>query len=400
MKRFIWIACAIFCLYSTASAQKATIDKVVAVIGGNPILLSDLNQQYTLFLNQGNPPNPTIKCYILQQMLAQKLLKQQAEIDSVMVEEPEVDDELDRRMRAQVQRAGGQENLERFLGRSILQYKDELRPDIKEQLISNKMQNKITANISVTPLEVKKYYESYSKDSLPDIGAEVEVGEIVFYPSLTKEEKQKYFDKIEALRVRVKNGEDFGFLARTYSEDTGSAGEGGDLGFFDRGQMVKEFTATAFKLKAGEVSSVFESEHGYHFLQVIERRGEQVHARHILIRPQTPEQSLQRVKLRADSVYRNIQDKKLTFTTAASVHSDNKETKFNGGMILYADNVTQRTTYTPVEKLDPAVFVVIDTMKTGAVSTPVKFTGADGRQGYKLLYLKSKVPPHKANLDQ
>jgi peptidyl-prolyl cis-trans isomerase SurA len=401
MKKFLLIAGGLMCLFLNVQAQKTNLDKVVAVVGSNIILLSDLNQQYAIYLNQGNPADEKAKCYFLQQMLVQKLLKQQAEIDSIMVDDSQVDDELDKRMRYQIQRMGGQERLEQFLQKSVLQYKDEMRPDVKEGLIAQKMQAKITENTNVTPLEVKKYFETYKKDSLPDIGTEVEVGEIALYPKLTKAEKQKYYDKLDAIRLRIKSGEDFSFLAKTYSEDPGSASEGGDLGFFDRSQMVKEFTAWAFKLKAGEMSPVFETENGYHILQVIERRGEQVHARHILIRPQTTPASLERVKLKADSIYKDINDKKLPFFTAASTYSDNKETQYNGGMMLYADNQTARTTFIPVEKLDPAVFVVIDTMKVGNISKPVAFNNPqDGKEGYKIFLLKSKIPPHKGNLDQ
>jgi len=400
MRKFLVTASGLICLFFNVQAQKKNIDKVVAVLGNNIILLSDLNQQYAQYLNSGNPDDDKVKCYILQQMLAQKLLKQQAEIDSVVVEEAQVDEEVEKRMRYQIQRAGGQERLEQFLNRSVLQYKDEIRPDIKEQLISNKMQQKITQDVNITPIEVKRYFDSYKKDSLPDIPTEFEVGEIVLHPKLTKAEKQKFYDKIDALRLRVKSGEDFAFLAKSYSEDTGSAAEGGDLGFFDRTRMVKEFTAWAFKLKPGEMSPVFESEHGFHILQVIERRGEQVQARHILIRPETTLASLERTKLQADTIYKNIVEKKLPFSTAASLYSDNKESQYNGGMILYADNVTARTTFIPADKLDPKVFVVVDTMKVGEVSQPVSFTDPDGKQGYKILYLKSKIPPHKGNLEQ
>lgn len=388
------------CLFTGTQAQKKNIDKVIAVLGSNIILLSDLNQQYAQYLNSGNPDNPAIKCYILQQILTQKLLKQQAEIDSIAVEESMVDEEVDKRMRYQIQKAGGQERLEQFLNRSVLQYKDEIRPDIKEQLISNKMQQKITQDVIITPLEVKRYFDGYKKDSLPDIPTEFEIGEIVLHPKLTKAEKQKTYDKIDALRLRVKSGEDFAFLAKTYSEDTGSAPDGGDLGFFDRKQMVKEFTAWAFKLKPGEMSPVFETEHGYHILQVIERRGEQVQARHILIRPQTTPQSLERAKLHADTIYKSIVDKKLPFSTAASLYSDNKDSQYNGGMLLYADQQTARTTFIPADKLDPKVFLVVDTMKVGDISKPVVFTEADGKEAYKILYLKSKIPPHKGNLEQ
>lgn len=400
MKKILLMAGGLLCLFLNVQAQKKNIDKVVAVLGGNIILLSELNQQYAQYLNSGNPNGDGVKCYILQQMLVQKLLKQQAEIDSVMVDDKQVDDEVDRRMRSSIQRAGGQDRLEQFLNKSVLQYKDEIRPDIKDALIANKMQQKITENVSVTPLEVKKYFDTYKTDSLPDINTEYEIGEIVLHPELTKVEKQKYYDKLDAIRLRVKSGEDFGFLAKTYSEDPGSASEGGDLGFFDRTMMAKEFTAWAFKLKAGEVSPVFETEFGYHILQVLERRGEQVHARHILIRPQTTPASLDRVKLHADSIYNNILTKKLPFSAAASLYSDNKETKYNGGMMLYADNVTARTTFIPAEKVDPKVFLVIDTMKVGEISKPNFFSGADGKDGYKILLLKSKIPPHKGNLDQ
>jgi len=164
--------------------------------------------------------------------------------------------------------------------------------------------------------------------------------------------------------------------------------------------MAKEFTAWAFKLKPGELSPVFETDFGFHILQVVERRGEQVHARHILIRPQTTPASLARTKIHADSIYTNVLTKKLSFSTAASLYSSDKDSKYNGGMILFADNVTARTTFIPADKLDPKVFLVVDTMKIGEISKPVPYTGTDGKEGYKIVLLKSKIAPHKGNLDQ
>ncbi|RDC57438.1 peptidylprolyl isomerase [Pedobacter chinensis] len=401
MKKVFLAATALICLFLNSYAQpgKHNIDKVAAVVGNNIILLSDLNQEYTQYLYQGNPPDESIKCRILQNTLTQKLLKQQAEIDSVMVEDGQVDDEVDKRMRSMMQRAGGQERLEQFLNKSVLQYKDEMRPTIKDGLIAQKMQAKITENINVTPMEVEKYFKSLG-DTIPEFNTEVEIGEIILDPKLTRAEKQRFHDKIEALRLRIKGGDDFGVLAKTYSEDPGSSSDGGDLGFFDRSMMAKEFTAWAFKLKAGEISPVFETEFGFHILQVIERRGEQVHARHILIRPATTPESLTRLKLHADSIYNNIMSRKLSFATAANLYSDNKESKYNGGMMLNAENVQSRTTFIPIDRLDPSVFLVIDTMKVGDISKPDLYTAADGKQGYRLLYLKSKIPPHKANMAQ
>ncbi len=380
-------------------AQNKTINKIVAVVGDNIILQSDIERDYANYILQGNAENPEVKCYLVQQMLTQKILSQQAIIDSVTVSDDDVTNEVDRRMRAFIQRAGGQERLEQFLNRSVIQYKDEIRPDVREQMVSEKMREKITENVAVTPLEVKRYFESIPRDSLPYYNTEVEVGEIVVYPKLTKAEKQSYRQKAEDILKRVKSGEDFGTLARLYSQDPGSAAEGGDLGFFDRTVMTKDFTAMAFKLKPGEFSPVFETEFGFHILQVMERRGEQVRARHILIKIEPSNASLDRTKTHIDSIHRDVAAGKIPFATAASLFSDNNDTKFTGGMLLNTEGVQSRTTYIPTDKLDPQVFLTIDTMKVGSYSKPELFTARDGKQGYRFLYLKSKTQPHQASLE-
>jgi peptidyl-prolyl cis-trans isomerase SurA len=401
MRKFGLVFLSCLLTFTIAQAQRSTLDKVAGVVGSSIILKSDIELQYAQYQAQGGPPDASIKCVILGKLLTQKLLAQQAVIDSVTVSEDDVDGQIDRRMRGMIQRAGGQDRLEQFLGRSVIQYKDEIRADIREQLIADKMQQKITEKVSVTPQEIKRYFEGIPKDSLPSYNKEVEVGEIVFQPKLNKEEKQFYKDKAEGLRTRVKNGEDFGTIARLYSQDPGSAPDGGDLGFFDRTGMVKEFSATAFKLKAGELSPVFESDYGFHFLQVLERRGEQVHARHVLVSPVTTPGSLERAKAKADSVYTLItKNKQIDFSTAASVYSDDKETKYNGGMMLNAENVQSRSTLIPTDKLDPQIALVVDTMKVNSISKPQMFTAQDGKSTYKILYLRSVTDAHKANLAQ
>jgi peptidyl-prolyl cis-trans isomerase SurA len=387
---------------SVAVAQKKhTLDKIAGVVGSGIILQSDIELKYANYLVQGNPPNQAVKCQILQGLLTQKLLAQQAVIDSVEVKDDDVDNDVDRRMRGMIQRAGGQDRLEQFLGRSVLQYKDEIRPDIKEGLIADKMRQKITADINTTPQDVRRFFEAIPKDSLPSFNKEIEVGEIVFQPKLTIAEKEVYRIKAQELLDRVKKGEDFAALATIYSQDPGSAPSGGDLGFNDRTGFVKEFSANAFKLKAGEISPVFETDFGFHFLQVVERRGEQVHVRHILIMPVVTQAALDRAKGRADSVYALLKTlKTLDFSGAAAYYSDNKETKYTGGMILNADNVETRTTYIPTDKLDPQIALITDTMKVGSISKPQLITGQDGKKSYKILYLKSTTNAHKANLTQ
>ncbi|HEY0244572.1 MAG TPA: peptidylprolyl isomerase [Mucilaginibacter sp.] len=397
----------VFLFISTASAQTQVLDKIAAVVGNNIILRSDIESNYSNYLVQGNPPNPSIKCQILQNLVTQKLLAAQAIIDSIEVKEDEIDNEVDRRMRSMTQRAGGDEKLEQFLGRSIIQYKDEIRPDVKELLIAERMRGKITEKINTTPLDVEKFYKAIGKDSLPTVNKEVEVGEIQFDPKLTKAEKDIYRQKAQELLDRVKKGDDFATLAAAYSQDPGSARQGGDLGFGDRSGYVKEFSAMAFKLKAGEISPVFESDFGFHFLQVIERRGEQVHTRHILIIPVVTQESLDRARLKADTVYGlMIKNRKGTttsadvFSGAATFYSDNKDTKYNGGMILNPENVQVRTTFIPTDKLDPQIALVTDTMKVGEISKPILFTDNTGKKSYKIFYLKTVVDAHKANLTQ
>ncbi len=383
------------------TGPKKTLDKIAGVVGSSIILQSDIELQYANFLASGNQPDPSVKCIILRNQMTQKLLAQQAVIDSVTVKDDEVDNELDRRMRGMISRAGGQERLEQFLGRSTIQYKDELRPDIKENMIAQKMRGKITEKINVTPLDVENFFKKLAKDSLPTYNKEVEVGVIQFLPKLTKEEKEIYREKAQELLDRIKKGEDFAALARLYSQDTGSAPDGGDLGFADRNTFVKEFAGWAFKLKAGELSPVFETDFGFHFLQVIERRGEQVHVRHILIIPVTTQASLDRAKAKADSVYGLLTKiKNINFSAAASFYSDDKETKYNGGMMLNADNVETRTTFIPTDKLDPQVALIVDTMKVDEISKPQLITDQTNKKSYKIFYLKSTTDAHKASLKQ
>jgi peptidyl-prolyl cis-trans isomerase SurA len=390
------------------TGPKHTLDKIAAVVGASIILQSDIELSYANYLAQGGQPNDDIKCQILHGLLAQKILAQQAIIDSIDVKDDDVDLEVDRRMRSMEGRAGGQDKLEAFLGRSIIQYKDEIRPDIREGMVADKMKAHITEKLNVTPQDVEKFYNAIPKDSLPTFNKQVEVGEIVFQPKLNPDEKAFYKQKAEDLRNRVKNGEDFATLARLYSQDPGSAPDGGDLGFADRSAYVKEFSAWAFKLKAGEMSPVFETEIGFHFLQVIERRGEQVHTRHILVIPTITQASLDRAKATADSVYKlYMNDKRINpsnaigyFANAAATFSDNKETKYDGGMMQNYSDEQNRSTYIPMDKLDPQVALVIDTMKVGTISTPTLFTESNGKKDYKILFLKSVTDAHKANLAQ
>ncbi len=399
MKKYINLFGAIalvICSIQQTIAQNKLIDRVVATVGSSIILQSDIEMQYAQYLAQGEKPNEDMKCYVLQQLVTQKLLSQQAMIDSIEVSESEVDDNLNRRMQVMVRQAGGKERLEEFLNRSLLQYKEEMRPNISEQLKAQKMQGNIVSAINVTPQEVKRYFEGLNQDSLPKFNTEVEIGEIVINPVLTKEEKEQFKQKAEGYRQQVVNGSDFGTVARLYSED-GSAPYGGELGFATRDSYVKEFSAMAFKLKEGDVSPVFETQYGFHFLQVLQRRGEEVNVRHVLIKTKPTSSSLERAKAKIDSIYDKVIQRKMSFHNAASVYSDNNETKYTGGMIM---NEEDRTGLIPVDQLDRETFVAIDPLQVGEYSKSFLSKDRTGNQIYKFMYLKSRIAPHEANLQQ
>ncbi len=401
MRKFGIVVLSIILFAFAANAQKFTLDKIVAVVGGSVILQSDIELLNAQYVVQGSHPD---KCLLAQSLITQKLLVQQAAIDSIEVKPDDIDAEIDRRMRSMTQRAGGQDKLEQFLGRSVIQYKDEIRTDIQEMLVAEKMRQHITEKLNTTPQDVKDYFNKMPKDSLPTFNKEVEVAEIVFEPKLNKDEKEFYRQKSQDLLDRIKKGEDFATLAIAYSQDPGSASQGGDVGFIDRNTpFVTQYMAWAFKLKAGEYSPVFESpDFGFFFLQVIERRGEQVHTRHILISPAITPQSLERAKGKADTVYNLLlkNNKAEVFSTTAAYYSDNKETKYTGGMILNPENVEVRSTYIPTDKLDPQIALVVDTMKVGEVSKPVLYTDERQKKSYRIFYLKSVTDAHKANLAQ
>ncbi|WP_140937726.1 peptidylprolyl isomerase [Sphingobacterium lumbrici] len=398
MKKYIGLTVLLLTAVFSSFSQERLVDRIVATVGNSTILQSDLEMQYAQALAEGNKPDEAMKCAILQQLLTQKLLAQQAVIDSIEVSESQVDDELNRRIRFMTQRAGGKENLESFLNRSLLQHKEEMRPGVAELLKAQRMQQTIVSKIDVTPQEVKKYFESLNADSLPYFDTEIEYAQLIVNPILTKEEKQIFKDKAEGYRQQILNGSDFGTIARLYSED-GSAPNGGDLGFATRESYVKEFSAQAFRLKEGEISPVFETQYGFHFLQVLNRRGEEVNVRHVLIKTKPTPTALQRTKAKIDSIYDKVTTKKMNFNTAASLYSDDNFTKYNGGVVT---SEYDGSTLIPVTQLnDVTVFNAIDPLKAGETSKPVLVTDKrTGETSYVLYYLKSRIPPHKASLEE
>lgn len=385
-------------LFSYAQKEGRIIDQIVAVVGNQIIKQSDINSQLQQLQNQLKEQGDTTKineCEILEDLIFEKLMLDQAQRDSIEVSEAQVEAELDRRIRFFVMQIGSEKKLEEYYGKSINSIKDEFRTAIKNQLLIQQMQQKITGNVTVTPAEVKAFYKRFPEDSLPFVNAEVEIGQIVVEPTISKEAKAAAKEKINTLRERILKGENFSTLAILYSEDPGSARKGGELGLVPRGTFVPEFEAAAFNLKPGEVSKIIETEFGYHILQLIERRGEQINVRHILITPKLDGSDLLRAKNRIDSIYAILKADTLSFAEVAIRYSDDKATKDNGGLII---NPLTNTTRFEMNQIDPSIFFVIDKLKVGEFSEPQIFQTQGGKQAYRILYLKTRTEPHRANL--
>lgn len=374
------------------------LDEVVAVIGKNIILQSDIETQYLQYRMQGyiEGSSATIKCDILKEVIFQKLLLNQADIDSIVVSPVQVDQELDRRFRYYISQFGSQEKLEEYYHKPVDQFKEELREMIGDQILQQDVQSEITKNVTITPKEIKAFYKEMHQDSLPLINTAYEVAEIVKAPPISASEKLLVKEKLLILRNRILKGESFSTLSILYSEDPGSAKKGGELGMYGRGELYPEFESVAYGLKEGEISGIVETEAGYHIIQMIEKKDEFINVRHILLRPKISPLELQKASNYLDSIRVLIANDSITFEAAALKFSDTQN-RFNEGLII---NPGSGNTMFQAEELDPKVFYVIDKLKVGDMSSAVSYTTDENQEAYRLLKLISKEAPHKANMKQ
>lgn len=280
------------------------VDGVVAVVGSKIILQSDFETE-KMQMTKGSSlkDSQMIHCNLLKDMIIQKLLLNQAELDSLTVPVDQLESEIDNRLRYYQKQAGSMAELEKYLGKTVNEFKDDIRPKMQEQLLAKQMYGEITKNIRISPQEVKQFYESILQDSLPIISTEVEVGQLMIEPIVTSEAKEFAKAQLEDIRARILRGENFEKLARAYSMDPGSKSQGGMLPEFGRGEMVPAFERMAFKLKPDSVSPVFESDFGFHVMKLTKRRGERVIASHILIRAENTSEDYKFASMRVDSVY-------------------------------------------------------------------------------------------------
>jgi len=376
------------------SLSAQSIDKIEAVLGDEIILTSEIETQYLQYLSQGNKKSNEIRCKIAEDLLFQKLLVNQAKLDSLVVSDDEVESEVIKRISYFESQLGSVQDVEDYFGKSKANIKIELGKVIRDQFMAQKMQTKLTSSLKVTPAEVKESYGLLSDSEIPTMPTQVEVAQIVIKPEITDEQKDKIREKLNNFRDRVYKGEDFKMLATLYSDDPGSAINGGELGFVNRGDLVPEFERAAFRLKVGEISKVVESQFGYHIVQLIERRGEQINVRHILIKSKVTATALHAAKLKIDNIAKEINEEKITFDEAVSKYSDD-ENKSNGGLLLNPN--TMSTSHT-LEDMVPALRLVVEKLKENQLSSPSVIQAQGENKAYRILRLNKRTEQHKANL--
>jgi len=371
------------------------IDRVIANVGGRVVLYSDLATRLEQARNAGETVNDDLACSELEGLMYERLLLEQARIDSLYPDEARVQGELDRRIRIFEQQLGGPEALEKFYGKSIKEIKADFHDAIADQLQVGLMQDQLTSGLRVTPKEVERFFKEIPEDSLPFINAEVEYAVLMRKARPSEDEERRSRRKAEELRERAVKGEDFCVLTTLYSCDPGSKEKCGELGMVPTGVMVPEFDAVAMSLKDGEISQVFKTQYGYHFMQMVERRGENYSARHLLICPQVAPADLRITKAFVDSVAALVRDGIMDFGKAAQDFSDDEESRAMNGVMIEPNT---GSTKWAIGDLDQQTFFVVDKLRPAQVSEAQAITLEDGTQAYRVIRLLHRSEPHRMNL--
>jgi peptidyl-prolyl cis-trans isomerase SurA len=372
------------------------IDEIVAVVGENIIMRSDLEAEYAQAKKDMSYYEGDLKCEILNQLIIQKLYLHKGDVDSVYAAEDRVADEVDRRIKYYATQIGGEARLEEYLGKTVTEYKEQMRPKIEQQMITQQVQQSVVSGVKASPTDVRKFFNDIPKDSLPKFGMEVELGLIAMKPKPSDYAKEYALEKIKGIRASIVSGDyAFDFAAKSNSDDKGTAINGGDLGYFSRGQMVGAFERATFKLKRDSISDVIETEYGYHIIQLLDRKGEKVNARHILIKPLIVKSDLAKLREEMLVLQGALKNDSLTMCQVASKYSTDNYTKDNCG--FYSDQSTG-SQQVPVEALEPLIAAKVEMLKVGEYSSPEQFQDIDGTMGYRFFYLRKIVPAHTANL--
>lgn len=384
-------------LSSPAASQKKLIDEVVASVGDDAILSSDIEYQYGQAMIEGVNFNGDMRCHIFEQLLIQKLMINQAKIDSVEVKDGEVMQQVDARVNYFVQQVGGQDKLEEYFNKPLQQIRRDQMETVRTQMITQRMQQEIGKNIKVTPSDIRKFYSALSQDSIPFVPTQYEIQQVVVYPEVEQAEIDRVKDRLRDFQRQVAEGRDFATLAVLYSEDPGSASRGGDLGWYSRSGFVPEFSAVAFNMRdKGKVSKIVETEFGFHIIQLIDRRGDRINCRHILLKPKVSAESRSKATAFLDTVVKYVDEGKLTFEQAAMQFSMDKDTRSNGGVMVNPEDGTVKF---QLGQVPAEIAKAIQGLKPGEVSKPFAMMDEKkGKETMRIVRLVAKHDPHRANV--
>lgn len=382
-------------------AQTNIVDEIIWVVGNEPILLSDVEETRISSEAYGQPvDNPY--CTIPEQIAVNKLFVHQAELDSVTVSESDVIRAVDNRINESIQAFGSREALEQMYGRSVSQMRENLKKQYREQMMADEVRQKLTTDVKATPAEVREYFKNVPNDSLPFIPTQVEVRIITSVPEVPRAEVERIENKLREYARRVNSGEaDFSTLAKFYSED-GSARNGGELGYMGRNQLVPEFANVAFTLNdPKKVSKIVRSEYGYHIIQLIDKKGDKINVRHILLKPHIDDSEIEKGIARLDSIANDIRANKFTFDAAALALSDDKDTRNNHGLMANVDqqNGTVSSRF-EMQDLPADVAKVVDTLSVGQISRAFRMTNDKGQEVCAVVMLKNRIEGHPANMTE
>ena len=399
MKNYLLLILLFVSFQCLTAQERLVIDKVIAKVGTETILLSDVEGQYAYASEQSADTSPELKCEIIQSLVGQKLIVHQAKLDSIIVSEDEIEASLNFRIDGVLRQMNGDESFfQEYYGMTVHEMRENLRDDLEQQMLAERMQNKIISEVQITPKEVKQFYSTIPKDSIPFLNAEVEISEIVVSPQVNKEERLKALEQIIKIRKQlIEEGKDFAEMANLHSDDPGSARGGGDLGFAERGTFVPEFEAEAYSLDTNQISEPIETEFGFHLIQLLERRGNKIHLRHILVKPDITDEDKLKAKTKLDTIKMKIDEGEIKFSQAVKKYSiDDIPSYHNNGII---QNPTSGKSSFETSELPTEIYFAIEEMDPGQVSEPLEYPLPSGEIYYRIIQLQSKTKPHKASLE-
>ncbi len=396
MIKYIFFLCSVCLTINSFSQNSKSIDKIVAYIGDQIILKSDIENVKIQRL-QDNVKDIN-DCEILDLLIMQKLLLNQAELDSIKISDAQVDAEMENRLRIIENQIGSKQKLEEFYGKTSTQIKIEMKQSIKNKLLSEEMQRNITSSIQVTPKDIEEYFKNLPKDSIPYINTKLSFQQIVIFPKITKEDKQITFNKLNDIRESIINGKSFESQARLHSQDPGSASQGGTISA-SRGMMVPQFESTVFNLKPGEISRIIETDNGYHIIQLVERKGDDYTCKHILMIPEFNRESLNGASIKMEECYSKLKENQITWNEAVIMYSNDNNTKNNYGIITNPITGEQTWSSEDLNQIDQQIYLLTNSLNKGELTKPtLYFDFYERKQGIRIVRLMDRLPQHIANL--